>query len=83
MVKAYVEVEVDLDDLSDDLIERESRERGISNGREVVSDAINQIRRGDTAEAITTLERAFFPKWIDRAEAEVDYKLAMFRKAFL
>lgn len=83
MVKAYVEVEVDLDDLSDDLIERESRERGISNGREVVSDAINQIRRGDTAEAITTLERAFFPKWIDRAEAEADYKLAMFRKAFL
>lgn len=80
MVKVCLEVEVDLDEISDDAIEREARARGLSNGREVVVDAINQIRRGEAADAITTLERAFLPKWQDSAMALSAYNRAMFGK---
>lgn len=42
-------------------------ESGFEAGREapqeVVRTAIAQIQRGDTLDAITTLEREFFPKW--------------------
>jgi Flp pilus assembly protein TadD len=35
----------------------------VGGGKQAAIDAINQIRRGDYANAITTLEREFLPKW--------------------
>lgn len=35
-------------------------------GKQAVVTAINQIRAGRLADAITTLEREFLPKWPDR-----------------
>lgn len=40
-------------------------------------DAINQIRRGEYADAITTLEREFLPKWEDTASCAAAYRTAM------
>ncbi|MBZ9659813.1 hypothetical protein LB523_12225 [Mesorhizobium sp. ESP-6-4] len=37
-------------------------------------DAINAIRRGDTVEAITILEREFLPQWEDVADCEEAYR---------
>lgn len=34
--------------------------------------AINEIRRGDYADAITTLEREFLPKWQSTQQCEQD-----------
>lgn len=54
------------------------RERGSDgdDGKAAAIDAINQIRRGEYTEAITTLEREFLPKWSSRAECEAAYRKA-------
>lgn len=46
-------------------------------GKTAAIDAINKIRRGDYADAITTLEREFLPKWNDRADCAAAYREAM------
>lgn len=47
--------------------------------RQAAIDAINQIRRGEYAEAITTLEREFLPQWEDISDCDAAYKEAMGR----
>lgn len=39
-------------------------------------EAINQVRRGEYADAITTLEREFLPKWRDRDACNREYVVA-------
>ena len=46
-------------------------------GHHAALDAINQIRRGDYGEAITTLEREFLPKFARSTDAELAYRRAM------
>lgn len=46
-------------------------------GKRAAIDAINKIRRGDYADAITTLEREFLPKWSDRTDCAADYRNVM------
>jgi len=64
-----VEVDVDIQDVIDQLEDEDTLEladaiRGATpDSRHVAIDVINQIRRGDYADAITTLEREFMPKW--------------------
>ena len=79
MVKTYVEVEVDLDEFSDEAIAQEAAERGMPSSRDAAVDAINAIRRGRNADAIPALEREFLPKWRDRAACEAAYREAMGR----
>ena len=43
------------------------------------ADAINAIRRGDTVNAVTILERAFMPKWANIQDCEAAYREAMGR----
>lgn len=38
-------------------------------GKSAAVDAINAIRRGDTTEAVTILEREFLPQWEDVADS--------------
>jgi len=45
--------------------------------REAAVDAINDIRRGAYDDAITTLERAFMPKWMSKSECEDAYREAV------
>lgn len=61
---------VGIDDVIDEIEEalyaaNRLREREIErdDSKQIVIDAINQIRRGDYVDAITTLEREFLPKW--------------------
>jgi Flp pilus assembly protein TadD len=56
--------------------ELDSRKEG-GDGKLIAIDAINKIRRGDYADAITTLEREFLPKWNDRADCAAAYREAM------
>lgn len=59
---------------------QEGYEDGLHEGRtvqrEAVETAIAQIRRGDTLDAITTLEREFWPKW-----ASIEDSAAALRRA--
>lgn len=41
-----------------------------------VADAIAQIKRGDTHDAITTLEREFWPKWASVEDSEAALRRA-------
>lgn len=69
-----------IDHIEDALSAAESlRERGSDGdgGKAAALDAINQIRRGECAEAITTLEGEFLPKWTDRAACDAAYREAM------
>lgn len=50
-----------------------------SENRDDAIEAINQIRRGQYVDAITTLERHFLPHWEDVAECEAAYREAMGR----
>lgn len=44
---------------------------------ELVREAIEQLRRGDHADALTTLERCAFPKWDSVHDSQIDYLLAV------
>lgn len=79
MAKSYIEIEVDLSEFDDAALEEEVRERGLPRSRHAAQDAINQIRRGDYLEAITTLEREFFPKWGSVYEVQAAYDKAVGR----
>ena len=77
MKSITIEAEVYLDEvmekLKDEDLRAELSSRGIRDtARDSVIDAINQIRRGDYAEAITTLEREFMPKWQSTQHCERD-----------
>jgi len=79
MVKTYVEIEVDLDEFSDEAIAAEAAERGLPQAKHIAVDAINAIRQGRYDDAVTMLEREFLPKWTDRAACEAAYREAMGR----
>jgi len=78
----YVRVEIDedevLDELSDRVVLAEANRRklAVEDPRQAVSTAIAQIRRGDYLDAITTLEREFWPKWQSVADSEAALRLA-------
>lgn len=69
-----LEVEVYIDDAFEKIstkdLAAELASRGASTHHDVVRDAIAQIRRGDTLDAITTLEREFWPKWASVEDSE-------------
>ncbi len=69
-----ISIDIDLDELWHQVSDREFRtetaRRALGQekqqqdaAREAITTAIDQIRRGDTLDAITTLEREFWPKW--------------------
>lgn len=86
MGSVSVDVDVDLDDIINDLsgAEQAALAKAIlgkaapddCDSQAAALDAINQIRRGEYAEAITTLEREFLPKWTSRADCEAEYRKA-------
>ena len=45
---------------------------------ELVREAIDQIKRGDIADALTTLERTAYPKFYSPSAAESAYQATMF-----
>lgn len=73
----------DIDDVIDaieDALNAATALRGkddaVDDGKRAAIDAINKIRRGDYADAITALEREFLPKWDDRADCAAAYREA-------
>lgn len=79
-----IEIEVDLEDafaaIDDKQILAEAKRRRVSvpeSGLDAVSTAIAQIRRGDTLDAITTLEREFWPKWASVEDSEFALRRAI------
>lgn len=77
-ITVQVDVSVDdvLDELRDDELASEMATRRIGSNRDVVTTAIAQIRRGDTLDAITTLEREFWPKWASVPVSEAAFRAA-------
>lgn len=77
---ATISVEVDVDDIIFDIstkrlrteLQRRNAE-GADEAAPTVRDAISMMQRGAIADAITTLEREFFPKWRSSAECQHDY----------
>lgn len=59
-IDAVIDAIQDALDLAEELAEADVPP---PSGKQAAIDAINQIRRGDGANAITTLEREFLPKW--------------------
>lgn len=47
---------------------------GLDSANEAAGRAIAELQRGDTAAAITTLEREFFPKWRSVGDCLFDFK---------
>jgi hypothetical protein len=43
----------------------------------LVREAIEQLRRGEHADALTTLERCAFPKWDSVEDSQIDYLMAV------
>lgn len=77
-ISVNVDIMVDevLDELRDDELAAELASRGVSGSREAVQAAIAQIRRGDYLDAITTLEREFWPKWATVQDSEAALRKA-------
>lgn len=81
---ATISVEVDVDDIIFDIstkrlrteLQRRNAE-GADEAAPTVRDAINQMRRGEVLDAITTLEREFFPKWRSTAECSKQHQAAL------
>lgn len=85
-----VTVEIDVDDVIDQLTDKQiaaeyrSRDLGKSEGqspRETVARSIAYIRTGRVEDGITMLQREFFPAWKDRDAAERAYREEMALKA--
>ena len=79
-----VEVDIDVDELLCEVTteqlatELKSRNQETTNSSKAqVQQAIAQIRRGAHQDAITTLEREFFPKWQTSGESEQAYRQAI------
>lgn len=43
----------------------------------LVREAIDQLKRGDIVDALTTLERCAFPKWESVEDSQIDYLMAV------
>lgn len=73
-----VDVMVDevIDELLDEELAAEMARRRINHSQQAASEAIAQIRRGDYLDAITTLEREFWPKWATVQDSEAALRLA-------
>lgn len=72
---ADIDIADALDEATDEELEKELAARGANPSRRTaVADAINEIRRGDYNDAITTLEREFFPKWGAPSDAMAAYR---------
>lgn len=78
-ITVQVDVMVDdvIEELKDDELTAEVSRRGLVGPRGAVQTAIAQIRRGDTLDAITTLEREFWPKWASVADSEAAFRGAL------
>lgn len=81
-----VNIDVDLDDIADQIPDEEILKWAADiqthgGGKQAVVAAINEMRAGRLADAVTTLEREFLPKWADRADCQVAYDRAMGREA--
>lgn len=64
-----------LDELKDDELAEELANRGTSSGaKDAARRAIDEIRRGEHANAITTLERDFLPKWQSTEQCRAAYE---------
>lgn len=81
---ATISVDVDVDDIILDISTKRLRtelQRRNAEGEDeaapTVRDAINQMRRGDVLDAITTLEREFFQKWRSTAECSKQHQAAL------
>ena len=48
---------------------------------ELVREAIDQLKRGDTVDALTTLERCAYPKFSHPGEARLAYDFVMLNNA--
>lgn len=81
--KSSCQVEVDIEfdyvlpEVPTDMLAEELASRGATTHRDAVRTAIAQIQRGDTLDAITTLEREFFPKWASVEASRAQYALAV------
>lgn len=80
-----VEVDIDFDMVlpevpTDTLVEelRSRRAEHETQYNDEVRTAISQIQRGDLADAVTTLEREFFPKWASVEASQSAYHHATF-----
>lgn len=84
----YVSVDVSVDDIleelsdSDLIAELETRGidpsgLGVESSKSVVRRAITLMQRGENIDAMTELERFFFPKWETITASEKAYKEAM------
>lgn len=77
-ITIHVDVAVDdvIDELLDEELAAEMARRRINHSQQTVSEAIAQIRRGDCLDAITTLEREFWPKWATVPDSEAALRKA-------
>ena len=80
---ASISIDIQLDEIFYELDDKhllaEVKRRKLklpSETRDAVSTAIAQIRRGDSADAITTLEREFWPKWASVEDSESALRMA-------
>lgn len=77
-----VEANIDVHDLAEAMtfkqFEELARIFGSNAGKDAALRAIAEIRRGDLAEAITTLEREFTPKWGSPLGAKAAYDSWLF-----
>lgn len=81
---ASISIDIELDEifyeLDDSHLLAEVKRRKMelpSSAKDSVATAIAQIRRGDTLDAITTLEREFWPKWSSVEDSEAALRLAI------
>lgn len=79
-----IEIEVDLEDafraIDDKQVLAEAKRRRMAvpdASLDAVRNAIAQIRRGDGLDAITTLEREFWPKWSSVEDSESALRAAL------
>ena len=75
---AEFDVDELLDELKDDELEAALASRGTTSGaKDAARKAIGEIRRGEYANAITTLEREFLPKWESTEACREAYRAAL------
>jgi len=79
-----VDVDVSLDEMSTEDLILELKERGEwvdaeAERAEILTAILDELRRGDPAEAVLLIERALSPKWRDPKKAQEEYDKAMRR----
>jgi hypothetical protein len=81
MVEVDIDFDVVLPEVPTETLVEELRSRRAEHETQyngTVRTAITQIQRGDLADAITTLEREFFPKWSSVDASKAAYLHATF-----